>query len=292
MTAFYEPDGPWGRPSDPEPARAATAEADRTAAGAARRVRATELTRGPWGEAQHGGPVAALLGGAIERATTEVDGLVARIAVELLRPVPIGALTVSAEVPRPGRRAAWALARVEASEGDGPAEVARAHAWVLRTEDGDAPTVEDPPPPPPEEGAEQPFYPMAGTGFVDAVDVRFTRGEWVASGPATAWFRLRVPVIADEEPSPLQRALVAGDCGNGISGAVDFATHTYVNPDLTVALHRAPRGEWVAIDARTTVGPGGIGLARTTIADRQGVVGAGSQSLLVRSRHGPAHATA
>ena len=50
----------------------------------------TELARGPWTpEAQHGGPPAALLARTLEREPGAEGMLVARLTVELLRPVPI-----------------------------------------------------------------------------------------------------------------------------------------------------------------------------------------------------------
>lgn len=62
-------------------------------------------TTGPWDRrAQHAGAPAALLGGAVERLETEVPMQVARFTLELLRPVPVTPLQVSAHVVRPGRR--------------------------------------------------------------------------------------------------------------------------------------------------------------------------------------------
>ena len=76
---------------------------------------ATTLTRGPWDDAtQHGGPPSALLGGAIERWG---DGgaakrHVARITVDLLRPVPLAAVEVEVEPIRVGRRVDWLAANL------------------------------------------------------------------------------------------------------------------------------------------------------------------------------------
>ncbi|MDQ4048263.1 MAG: thioesterase family protein [Actinomycetota bacterium] len=65
---------------------------------------ATELTRGPWdAESQHAGPPCALLGRAIERAGALPEARLVRITFEILKPVPIAALTCSARVVRPGR---------------------------------------------------------------------------------------------------------------------------------------------------------------------------------------------
>jgi hypothetical protein len=95
---------------------------------------------------------------------------------------------------------------------------------------------------------------------------------------------MRVPLVPGEEPSPLSRVLVAADSGSGISAEVDWSDWLFINPDLTVALHRLPRGEWVCLDAATTLQPHGIGLAATSILDRNGPVGRGLQSLYITKR--------
>ena len=53
--------------------------------------------------------------------------------------------------------------------------------------------------------------------------------------------------------------------------------------DLTVYLVRPPVGEWVALEAATTMA-GGVGLASSVIHDEQGPVGRGLQALLVDRR--------
>jgi acyl-CoA thioesterase len=51
-----------------------------------------------------------------------------------------------------------------------------------------------------------------------------------------------------------------------------------------VHLHREPVGDWILVDARTTISAGGAGVATTTLSDRQGRVGTGAQALLIRKR--------
>jgi hypothetical protein len=96
----------------------------------------TELTRGPWDpDSQHAGPPAALIGREIAWLNGGVDRRVGRITYEILRPVPIAPLTVTAEVVRPGRT----VELVEASLADEQGEVIRARAWRLREGDVDIP---------------------------------------------------------------------------------------------------------------------------------------------------------
>ena len=98
------------------------------------------------------------------------------------------------------------------------------------------------------------------------------------------WIRLRVPVVADEEPSPLQRIAAAADFSNGISPAVDPLLWTFVNPDLTITLHRLADGPWIGVDAATRVEAQGIGTAESDLFDERGRVGRAVQTLLVEPR--------
>ena len=65
-----------------------------------------------------------------------------------------------------------------------------------------------------------------------------------------AWLRLRVPLVAGETPTPPLECLVAAaDSASGVAVAVDPARATFVNGDLTIALHRGPVGQWMCRDA-------------------------------------------
>jgi hypothetical protein len=55
----------------------------------------------------------------------------------------------------------------------------------------------------------------------------------------------------------------------------------FINPDLTVALHRLPAGEWVCLEAETTVEPHGIGQAVSRLWDEDGRLGWALQSLIL-----------
>jgi hypothetical protein len=90
--------------------------------------------------------------------------------------------------------------------------------------------------------------------------------------------------VPDEPNSPLTRVLSVADSGNGLSSELDVATWHFINPELTVHLHREAAGEWVCVDATTVVSEGGAGLATTALSDLEGPVGVGAQSLLVAPR--------
>jgi hypothetical protein len=242
---------------------------------------ATKHTTGPWDTgAQHGGPPSALLGRAIQRCQPRPDMIVARFTSEILGAVPVGEIIVRARVARPGR----SVELVEAVASAGGRDVIRASAWrVLRTTSGSVPGGQPRPPAHPT-AATSMNVPGWADGYLSAIEWRITRGNFGQPGPATAWSRLRYPLVPDEEPGPLERVLAVADSGNGLSGVLDLQRWYFINPELTVHLHREAAGEWICVDAQTTISAGGAGLATTTLSDQQGPIGAGAQSLLIKSR--------
>lgn len=245
----------------------------------------TELTRGPWDAGhQHAGPPAALLGRAIEGLPAERPMQVARLTFEILRPVPIAPLTVSARLVRPGRSVELAEGSLSGPEG----ELMRARAWRFRVGEVEIPPVaapRGPGPAAPEHSEPTPFFDFgAERGYHTAMEVRVAGGTLREPGPATVWMRMRPQLVEGEPPSPLQRVLVAADSGNGVSWALPLTTHLFVNTDLSVHLHRMPEGEWVCLDAATVAQPSGIGLADTGLHDARGPIGRSLQTLLVDRR--------
>jgi hypothetical protein len=249
-----------------------------------RHVLATELARGPWDpDAQHGGAAAALLMRELERLPVP-DGLaMARVTYELLRAVPLGELVVEAHVARAGRR----VQLLEASLRDsGGRELVRARALRVRRADAVRYTPVAQAPDGPEAGEEMPvpFERRASPTFApDAVEIRIVQGTF-GDGPATAWFRLKVPLVAGEEPSALQQLAAASDFGNGISAVLPWHDHVFINPDLTLYIERAPEGEWICLRSETRVSENGVGLAESVLYDGHGQLGRALQALLVARR--------
>jgi hypothetical protein len=262
----------------------------------------TELTRGPWDpDSQHAGPPAALIAREIERLEGGGGRPVGRIAFEIMRAVPIAPLRVEARVVRPGR----SVELVEATLSDSDGEVIRATAWRLRTAEvkippglssadgpgliGTSPSTLRPGFAPPGVDQARPgTFPPTGqdVGYHTAMEYRFLRGAFGDPGPALVWMRKLHPLVLGEEPSPLQRVLVAADSGNGVSATLDWTRYLFINVDLTVHLHRPLAGEWVCLDAITIPEPWGVGLADTALYDDRGPIGRAAQTLLIDERDG------
>jgi hypothetical protein len=240
----------------------------------------SESTRGPWDpDAQHAGPPAALLARAVERCEAREGVRVGRITFEILRPVPLAPLSVEARVVRPGR----SVELLEASLSGPDGELMRARAWRVQAGDVRLEVPAEPPPPGPEQGAPSDFFPTGSEfGYHTAMEYSFVRGAFLEPGPATVWMRMRIPLIAGEQPTPLQRVLVAADSGNGVSAALDWRDYLFINTDLSVHLLRPLEGEWVCLDSVTRVD--GLGLTDTALWDEHGRIGRAAQTLLVRRR--------
>ena len=241
------------------------------------RYRSTEHTAGPWDvRSQHAGPPAALLGRALEATDPREGTLLSRVTFDILGPVPAAEVEVESRVARPGRTVE--LLEAELSAGGRPVMTAR--AWRLPVTE--APAAGDGAAPPARPAEETP--PPHDFGYGHAVELRFAAGGWFEPGPATAWTRLRVGIVPDELPSPLQRVLAVADSGNGISAVMSWDEWLFINPELSVHVLRPPAGEWVVLDAATTIATGGAAVARSVLSDETGPVAYGAQSLLVAPR--------
>jgi hypothetical protein len=240
----------------------------------------SELTRGPWDpNSQHAGPPSALLARALELCEPRDGSRIGRVTVEILAPVPIVPLAVSARVVRPGRSVELLEASLEGPDG----EVMRARGWRLAAAEV---TVdwEREEQPPGREGAEAlEFFPTGqAVGWHTAMEIVFARGRFLDPGPATVWMRPRVALVEGEPITALQRVLVAADGGNGVSAPLDWARFIFINTDLTVHLLRPPEGDWVCLDSVTHVD--GLGMTDTALWDERGRIGRAAQTLLVRAR--------
>lgn len=266
----------------------------------------TEHARGPWDpRALHGGAPAALIAAAFERMEPGAELPFARLSFEFLRPVPMAQLKLITRISRPGRR----VQALEAELSAGETTVCRARALRLVPAPEELPEIalaqvkaaEPAPIPAPSAGKDVLFAldDMERKSFAaSAMEMRFLTGHplsgelpeldtasnHVPTGAARVWMRLRHPLFPGEPLTPLARVAATSDFGNGVAAALPFDKYLFINADLTISLNRRPRGEWVALDARTLLHPAGIGWSDSVLHDELGAFGRATQALVVQPR--------
>jgi acyl-coenzyme A thioesterase PaaI-like protein len=266
----------------------------------------TEHARGPWDpRALHGGAPATLIARTFERMEPEAELPFARLSFSFLRPVPLAPLRLSTRVLRPGRR----VQELEADLYAGEELVCRAHALRIAPAPEELPALavqvvaESEPPrlPGPEQAHSVQFAPdevKIKSFAASTMEMRFLHGRplkgqlpevGVSStnapvGTAGVWMRLCRPVLPGETPSPLVYTMAAADFGNGIAAVLPFDEYVFINADLSVTLDRRPKGEWIGLDARTLLHPGGIAWAQSVLHDERGPFGLATQALVVQPR--------
>lgn len=237
--------------------------------------------RGPWSaDACHAGPVTGLIVRALERVVE--DKQLVRITTDYARPVPMGGFRIETNVTRSGRAAATGSATLTDADGKVCATATSLH--LIRSDFDNLPTTRIQGP---SRHSATPGVFVAESAhhelpfFRDAIEVAYPPGQSNSPGPTTLWMRTP-PLLDNESPSPFQSICPLADCGNGTSRNAELTDATFVNPDLTIVLHRLPESEWLASSAVSFWEPTGIGMSQATLFDDNGPVGFALQTLLIQ----------
>ena len=227
-----------------------------------------------------GAAVAALLADAAARGGSAGFRL-ARLTVDLLRPVPLMPLALSARTVRDGRR----LKLLDVSLSFDGTEVSRASAQLLVETELPAALSDTaaPPIPPPAECAPQD---MSAYGrFVGTWENRSARTPADPGGDrlASAWWRCSTPLFPDEQMSGAARIAAAADRGFGFALTTSEGLG-FINSDFTVYLAREPRGEWLAVDGSLRLSDVGIAVWSSWLRDEAGAFGTVTAAALAQDR--------
>jgi hypothetical protein len=247
------------------------------------RVLVSPNAAGPWDPTmQHGSAPAALVVWAAEAVPTKVPMRIARVTIDLMRPVPLAPLTVRTDVKREGRKIQLCAIRLRA-EG---VIVVGATVLKIKVQASELPPEAEILPvelPGPAQSRVEPAD-FSSSPFVTGMSLRAARGRFGVPGPGAIWYRVDRPLIEGAAVSQAMRAMVAADFCNGTSAVLDFRHWTFLNADLTVNFAREPVGEWILLDAESWIGPDGAGLAMARLADINGYFGRAIQSLVIERR--------
>jgi hypothetical protein len=208
---------------------------------------------------------------------------VARITVDLLRPVPIAPLQIRTEVIREGRKIQ--LCAVTLLRDD--VMVVRATVLKIRRAELELPptAVEEQVTLPGPDAGEAADIPNENpNAFIRGLSLRVVQGQFRQPGPAAIWFRVNRPLFEGQAPTPLQRVAMIADFCNGDSTVLSFRDWTFINGDLTISLARLPVGDWILLDAQSWLGDHGAGIAFAKLGDSRGYFGRAIQSLVIEPR--------
>jgi hypothetical protein len=240
----------------------------------------TALTQGPWSPGhQFGGAPSALLAHVADALPSPAPMRIARLTVDLLRPVPIAPLRVEHAVVREGKRIQVVAMGLFANG----TEVVRASVLRMRVvdlRDLDLPAGETfvGPPHVPLRPYRGPQRSVVEPGMRGAVEFAYAREDGMFDDPT--WIRLRVPAVAGRPSSAIERMAYAADAVSGI-GHPRGRPLTGINADIGLSVVRYAEGEWLCLTGGGWTGPEGIGVAQATMTDRRGVVGTVALSRLV-----------
>ncbi|MPY54355.1 thioesterase family protein [Streptomyces acidicola] len=245
------------------------------------RYKPTLHAGGAWNaDEQHFSPLGGLVVHAIERhrAAGPDDGLVlSRISYDILGRLALDECEIEVAAVRPGRT----IELLEAVVRIAGRPVVRARAWLLAGLDTTAVAGgPDDRLTPPESLSAWPMSEVWSGGYIASLDVRPVTAP--RPGRTTAWISTPLDLVAGVPASPLASYLALVDTANGIAVRQPPTAWMFPNVDLTVHLHRQPRGTWTGLDTTVTFGPSGQGLTSTVLHDVDGPVGHAQQILTVR----------
>ena len=242
---------------------------------------ANDSARGPWSaDACHAGPVSGLLARAAEAVVT--DKQLVRLTGNFVRPVPMDGIRIECEAVNNGRVVTNSTMTAFDRRGRICVTATTTHIVVAGTDELSTPDAL-----PPLSSDDKPVdfiisnAPHGQPFISNFVETRYPPGSSNELGPNTLWMRTPA-LLVGETPSPFQRACPLADCGNAISRNHELTEVSFVNPDITVALHRLPESDWLASQSISHWQNNGIGMSHATLFDELGEMGFALQSLVLR----------
>lgn len=250
----------------------------------------TSAAMGPWGDTLHGGAPAALLCHLLQQAAGE-DFQLARLTLDLFRPVPASRLEVSVRSLRQGRR----LCVHEAVLSSGNKELVRAvslHTGSMAVSADPRPT---PCPLPPADT-------LAESSLADVVRQQSGReledrdglhlrllvrrdSGLDGGGAGGGWLRLPLDLAPDLPLTPMVQLAALADFANGVSqrrleepeGRIGF-----INADISLHVLRCPGPGAVGLISRNEHSADGRGIVSAECWQEDGLVARVTQSVLAQ----------
>src|SRR5258705_488645 len=181
--------------------------------------------------------------GQAEEVAQAVAMRVARVTVDLMRPVPVAPLTIESEVLREGRKIQLCAIRLLA----GGVVVVGATVLKIKVQANELPpeAAIDPVELPGPDQSRIERVDFSSSPFVTGMSLRAARGHFGVPGPGAIWYRVDRPTVEGSPVSQAMRAMAAADFCNGTSAVLDFRPLTLLKPDLTLNFLRHPVDDWL-----------------------------------------------
>lgn len=240
----------------------------------------TASARGPWNpNSLHGRVIAGLLGAEIERLHGSPDFIPARLTVDMYRLPDMSPVEVTTRVVRAGNR----IKVIDAEFISGGVSAGRATCQLLkRTENPtgnvwkpptwDVPGPADIPPPEPSR------TPMGGMWAIRRIS-----GDFGTAGQKRVWMSEVRELVAGRALTPFVRVAVSADFASPAAHAGDQGLE-FINSDVTVYLHREPRGEWIGYEVVNHGATDGVAIGECLVYDEEGPIGSASCAALAQRR--------
>ena len=227
----------------------------------------TPSAAGYWGEGLLSGPaVAGLAARALERRYGTPELQPARFTIDLFKPARQMPTRIQTRLVRDGRRARYA--ECDILQGDWIV----AKATLVQYRRSQAPQGQGWTPPAatftPPEGA------AGDVVFVGSDDAGWSpMGEQHQNPSRKRAYYRGLEVVEGEEASPFVRSVIVGEAAANLVAHLGTAGIGYINGDLTVAISRLPRSEFIGVQADSQWAEDGISVGSATMFDDDGPFG-------------------
>ncbi|MDA8196441.1 MAG: thioesterase family protein [Actinomycetota bacterium] len=243
-----------------------------------------EATVGPWSpNAQHGGPPCALLIDEMIRHSQGDGRDVAKVAIEFLRPVPLGQVEVKVSEVREG----YKISLIEGELYVDGMLALTARMWWRRGELGRSPEVISDP----NELSNaidisqiQPA-PLIEFPYISNIEWRFEAGGFYELGDARVHCTPKIPLIDVRDANGISEMILMLDSANGLSQVLPIGKWTFVPIDMMVSIFSMPNAsEPFTLDAKSEISDSGGGITRCTVSQNGRLIARSLQSLYVEAR--------
>jgi len=247
----------------------------------------------PWSETmQHGGPVNAIITMAIEEIAQTISMQVARLTIDILKPVPMKSVKVKSHFVRKGGKMAVIDTFLTVEGSDEP--VASGRAVLLKATQGKKPVFDafGSLPETRDTIAREPWIPEE-----IATDLPPGLHHLIRFHPSTdkerpvCWINGDADMLQDRAMTSLEQCTTTADMTTVLAARMraiqeGVASHDamgLMNTNTTIHFSRPPVGEWFGFTDHFIQVSDGYGLAECAIYDEQGCIGRVAQNLIVNS---------